>query len=254
MICKRILWFPPFSQRMSPWLLNEPCNLNVWSPGGGSGPCPWNLIGGPRSWVHLASNCLKLGRARTSFLSVIFNMEFIKRCLPFWQFLSENVWVVTYSPLAERFHPSCSLLRKSRSSCTLSVKASEPSFFNQCIFVIWHVLFPFPLLLPWKSLSLLTFLAGGDCTLCLGASLEAVLSCRGRSGLEAVQAGGDGGDGDKKGWMFPLLPLLYLTSWSVTPFGYFAHWEWPHLVPVFLYSFVSPPRTESSHYSWLLCP
>ena len=44
--------------------------------------------------------------------------------------------------------------------------------------------------------------------------------------------------------MFPLLPLLYLTSWSVTPYGYFAHWEWPHLVPLFLYWFRFPSKDK----------
>ena len=124
---------------------------------------------------------LNLGRARTSFpfshiQHGVHQKMFAFLAIPIWKCLGCNV-----QPSCWKISPFCSLLRKSRVP-VLSVKASEPSFFNQCIFVIWHFLFPFPLLAlvtveePLPS----PYILREDCTLCLGASLEAVLSCRGR--------------------------------------------------------------------------
>lgn len=128
---------------------------------------------------------LNLGRARTSFpfshiQHGVHQKMFAFLAIPVRKCLDCNV-----QPSCWKISPFCSLLRKSRVP-VLSVKASEPSFFQSvypCHLTLSISLSPLVMVgEPLPS----PYILREDCTLCLRASLEALLSWGGRQ-----QAGRD---------------------------------------------------------------
>ena len=117
---------------------------------------------------------LNLGRARTSFpfshiQHGVHQKMFAFLAIPVRKCLDCNV-----QPSCWKISPFCSLLRKSR-FLVLSVKASEPSFFQSvypCHLTLSISLSPLVMVgEPLPS----PYILREDCTLCLRASLEALL-------------------------------------------------------------------------------